>query len=731
MGHSELAPRDVVPSSLLPSPPRGSGALRRYRRATFVFAMTSSLALLALLGMSAAARAQSQVTVTSSPVSAAGTVTGTVPHEAGLREVLNCGVTCAVTLPDEVKVCHPGPFPQECWQERPHLVLKAMASTGWQFSNWTGCDAIPDGRCTLWPGETPQHVTAQFADVRNPDVALTGPVTERPIGGDRIAFGATATDNWKVQRVEFLVGDLEFAEDSTGPEFTADLDPRALPDSVTDGQVIVTARAIDPAGNSSSASREYLFDRTPPAVSILTPAGPAPVGGLSLVPQVEVKDLQSGIGVTSCKLDGEALQSCAALSLPQGVEQSRTLSVRVTDKAGNVTEATRTFMLDTLAPRSTVTSGPAREAPVQSNDVTFTFRAEDATAVDLRCALGDGALVRCGSPHSLAGLPDGPHLWRLRAEDAAGNVSWLERAFSVDAVRPAVEIISGPPEGSATAATSATFRFRGTDAASVTCTVDGGPPRACSGADSDTIGALNDGVHTFRVEVRDAAGAAASAARSFRVDTSRPQTHIDAGPGEGSVRAARSVTFSFRSTDPKATFACRFGRRGRLAAVPCSGPGNTHTVRNLREGAYEFEVRSTNSLGTPDDTPVRRRFSLIKPTSGLPVDAYAYWQRVGRNGIRATDVYVTRVPKAASVELSCRGRGCAFKRKAVRAKRGVAKLTRLFRGSVLQPGARVEVRVTMRGAVGRLFRYTVQPGDFPEVSGGCLPPGSRKPRRCR
>jgi Bacterial Ig domain len=733
MRHIEDAPRRTTPSSGIVSHPSGAGALPRYRRGGLVFAMTWSVVSVALLVSSASALGQGTVTVTKSPRSDAGTITGTVIVKKDPVEMLKCGDMCTTTLDAEMQECLPG-TPPDCSWTIPDLVLTAKPSTGWQLSRWSGCDMDQDLRCHLGPKEHAQQATAHFADVGKPTiVTLTGPAEGQPIGGEQFAFGATATDNWSVDRVEFLAGDQEFAEDSTGPDFTADFDPRALPDWVTDGQKVrITARAVDPANNSGSASREYVIDRTPPRVSILWPAGPTPIGGVALVPHLDVYDLHAGSAPASCMLDGEGPQSCARLALPQGVEQSRTLSVRATDQAGNVTEATRAFTLDTLAPRLTVTNGPAREAPVQTDHVAFAFGAEDATAVDLGCVLGDGALTPCASPHTLTSLPDGPHIWRLRAEDAAGNVRWLERGFSVDAVRPAVEIISGPAEGTTTAATSATFRFRGTDVASVRCAVDGEVLRACTAADFDTIGPLRDGVHSFRVEVRDAAGAAATAARTFRVDTSRPQTRIDAGPANGSVRAANSVTFSFSSTDPKATFECRFGRRSRLgAAVPCSGPGNTHTVRGLREGAYEFEVRSTNALGTPDDTPARRRFSLIKPTSGLPVDAYAYWRRVGRDGMRPTNVYLARVPAAASVEVSCRGRGCAFTRKTVRAQRGVAKLTRLFRGGVLKPGARVEVRVTMRGAVGRLFRYTVQRGDFPDVSGGCLPPGSRKPRRCR
>ena len=56
--------------------------------------------------------------------------------------------------------------------------------------------------------------------------------------------------------------------------------------------------------------------------------------------------------------------------------------------------------------------------------------------------------------------------------------------------------------------------------------------------------------------------------------------------------------------------------------------------------------------------------------------------------------------------MRCKGKGCPFKRKTAKGKRGVAKLGKHFKGAKLKPGTTLEVRVTAPGMVGKVVRYT-------------------------
>jgi hypothetical protein len=61
----------------------------------------------------------------------------------------------------------------------------------------------------------------------------------------------------------------------------------------------------------------------------------------------------------------------------------------------------------------------------------------------------------------------------------------------------------------------------------------------------------------------------------------------------------------------------------------------------------------------------------------------------------------------------------------------VSVATGLFGGSLLRPGAVIELRLTARFAIGKIKRFTIRRLDTPREQTLCLPPRSGKPRRCR
>ena len=88
--------------------------------------------------------------------------------------------------------------------------------------------------------------------------------------------------------------------------------------------------------------------------------------------------------------------------------------------------------------------------------------------------------------------------------------------------------------------------------------------------------------------------------------------------------------------------------------------------------------------------------------------------------------------KGMKVQVRCRGGGCPFARRA----RTVKKRTRLLdlhpllAGAALRAGARVEVRITRRQAIGKVVRYSMRSGAVPRSTPLCLPPGRKRPRAC-
>ena len=101
------------------------------------------------------------------------------------------------------------------------------------------------------------------------------------------------------------------------------------------------------------------------------------------------------------------------------------------------------------------------------------------------------------------------------------------------------------------------------------------------------------------------------------------------------------------------------------------------------------------------------------------------WAPAGRR-TRNLTLTARELPNGTRVELRCSGPGCAFRRVVRRVRGGRSlNLHRVFRGRALGRGARVEVRLTRAGRIGRVLRYRIGAPGTPSVDYKCLPPGGR------
>src|SRR5207249_934804 len=118
---------------------------------------------------------------------------------------------------------------------------------------------------------------------------------------------------------------------------------------------------------------------------------------------------------------------------------------------------------------------------------------------------------------------DGPHSFRVRAKDPAGNVdaSPAQASFTVDTGPPDTAISTGP--SGLIANPTPQFEFSSTEAGSTfQCSLDSKTFASCSSP--FTTDPLTDGAHTFEVRAVDAVSNVDStpASRSFTVDTQSP-----------------------------------------------------------------------------------------------------------------------------------------------------------------------------------------------------------------
>jgi len=215
-----------------------------------------------------------------------------------------------------------------------------------------------------------------------------------------------------------------------GRAFATCMSPQTYP-GLTEGAHTFAVRVRDAVGNfdPSPADHSWTVDLTPPNTTIVDgPSGLVPTASASF------SFTASEAGATfQCKLDSGAFVACTSpapfTALAQG---AHTLTVVATDAAGHadLSPATRSWTVDTVAPDIAITAGPGNGATTGPR-VGFAFTVSDGT---IACSL-DGRAVACAGSFA-ANLPAGPHQFAIRATDMASNVATMTRAFTVACAPP-------------------------------------------------------------------------------------------------------------------------------------------------------------------------------------------------------------------------------------------------------------------------------------------------------
>ena len=217
-----------------------------------------------------------------------------------------------------------------------------------------------------------------------------------------------------------------------GAAFAACTSPQAYL-SLADGEHTFAVRAVDAAGNqSTAASHTWTVDTAGPGAPSIT-AKPAVLTSSSSA-QFEFAGA-GGTASLECKLDEGSYAACTSpRALTDLGNGSHTFSVRGLDALGNPgPAATHTWTVDTTAPDTTIGTGP--EATTYQTTATLVFTG----GTSFECKLDDGDFAPCESPRTYTGVAPGVHAFSARATDAAGNT---------DATPATREwTVQAPPEG--------------------------------------------------------------------------------------------------------------------------------------------------------------------------------------------------------------------------------------------------------------------------------------------
>ena len=188
---------------------------------------------------------------------------------------------------------------------------------------------------------------------------------------------------------------------------------------LSDGPHTAVIRSVDAAGNrdGSPVTHGWTIDTTAPETSITaSPVTPSPSGDASFS-----FTSPDSAATFQCRLDAGSWTSCASPTSYTGLpEGSHSFEVRGVDPLANTdpTPSTQTWIIDTTAPDTTITTGPTD--PSDTADAAFTFTSPESPAT-FECRLDGGTWLTCTSPWSLTALPSGSHTAEVRAVDPAGN----------------------------------------------------------------------------------------------------------------------------------------------------------------------------------------------------------------------------------------------------------------------------------------------------------------------
>ena len=313
-------------------------------------------------------------------------------------------------------------------------------------------------------------------------------------------------------------------DSSSAAAWSACTSPWTNGTDLADGAHTFEVRALDPAGNVSSATAfgPWTVDHTLVFEPVTFLAGPAdPSNDTNPSFDFDVSDTNSLNPSFTCSLDAAVATACdsstnpVAVDLTTAAEGLHTFTVVAVYSGGSSAPATYSWHLDKTAPAAPVVGA----VPALSRQAFVTFTDASSDVSTFACSINGGAPVHCTSPLVVSGAGTYPGGVVVTATDLAGNVSDPSVASNGFTVKPATTAPTFAGSAASFTTHSVALTVSSTDAGdTLACSLDGATATDCSGGTwSATVA---DGSHTVTATATDVLGNKASADWHFTVNTS-------------------------------------------------------------------------------------------------------------------------------------------------------------------------------------------------------------------
>src|SRR6266487_1091117 len=508
----------------------------------------------------------------------------------------------------------------------------------------------------IWTVDTTPPATSinSAIDGNNNTISKNGNSESRSM---KFAFSGTDTGGVGVDHFECNIDNSKFVTCTS---------PFTFPNLLKDGTHTFKIRSEDNVGNISPSPTSFTWtvDTVPPTTTIdvvvngnkSAVTNGSNTGSKSMTFSFSANDTGGkeggGVGINhfECNIDNSKFVTCTSPFIFPNLlkDGSHTFKVLSEDNAGNkdLTPASFTWIVDTVAPIisiNTATDGNRNfintGSNTSSNGMTFSFSGDDSGGKEgkgvgvnhFECSLDDESFSFCTSPVQFTSinLPEGIHIFQIRADDNVGNLSPNPVSFTwtIDTEPPTTSIESSidgykksVTNGGNTSSNSVTFTFSANDTGGkegkgvginhFECSIDNSNFTTCASPVQFTSANISDGHHIFKVFSKDGVGNRDPSPSSFNwtVETVPPVTSINTALDgnksaitNGSNTRSTSVIFSFSANDTGGIdhFECSIDSSN---FTTCTSPV-LFTSANISDGTHTFKVLAEDNSTNRDPSP--------------------------------------------------------------------------------------------------------------------------------
>ncbi len=392
------------------------------------------------------------------------------------------------------------------------------------------------------------------------------------------------------------------------------------PATLSDGTYPVSVAVADAAGNPATATATLTVDTVGPALTVNDGAGQltrdpaAPVSGSTDAPAGSTVTVTVGGQTLNATVGADATWSVTPAALADG---EYTVTVSVSDAAGNTTTDTVTRVVDTTAPTVTLDGGSERLINTTTTTVAGSTDAPAGTEVEIVVGASTYSATVDGDGRfstSVEVILDGTYPVTVTVPDAAGNAGTATQSLTVDTTLPLITIdggrqiatndttptltgTTGATPGSTVTVFIADQSYETTVAPDGTWTVTIGvhDDEGGEGDGDHDHGPLTPGTYEANASVADEAGNVAIASQQLVVDLDAPLLSFD---GPASVISPTTTPTVSGTTDlpAGATVTVTAGDVSATATVTADGTWSV-TLPALPQGTVQLVATATDEAG--------------------------------------------------------------------------------------------------------------------------------------